>query len=67
MRRFLGVLPYTGMKAILLNDAERFEQFDNMPSTEGLKCNLVKIDQAVSEKTFKDHELLNMYIVQGQG
>ena len=37
--------------AILFNDA--FEQSDNMPSTEGPKCNLVKIGQAVSEKTFR--------------
>ena len=48
-----------GMKAILFNDAEWFEQTDNMPSIEGPKCNLVKIGQAVSEKkTFKDYEIL---------
>ena len=29
-------LPYVGMAAILLNDAEQFEQIDNTPSTEGL-------------------------------
>ena len=47
-----------GMTAILLNDAEPLEQIDNMPSTEGTKCNLVKIGQAVSEKkTFKDYEI----------
>ena len=33
---------------------------------EGSKCNLVKIGQAVSEKTrFKDYEILYMYIAQG--
>ena len=36
-----------------------------MPSTEGPKCNLVKIDQAVSE--FKDYKILYMYKAQGQG
>ena len=40
---------------------------DNMPSTEGPKCNLVKIGQDVSEKkTFKDYEILYMYIAKGQ-
>ena len=34
-----------GMMAILFNDAEQFEQTNNMPSTEGPKCNLVKIGQ----------------------
>ena len=29
--------------------------------------NLVKIGQSVSEKTFKDYEILNMYIAKGQG
>ena len=65
---FRCFLQYMSMTAILFNDAEWFEQTDNMPSTEGPKCNLVKIGQAVSEKkTFKDCEILNMYIVQGQG
>ena len=51
----------------MCNDPEPFEQTDNMPSTEGPKCNLVKIGQAVSEKkTFKDYETLHMYIAQGQ-
>ena len=37
-------------------------------STVGPKYNLVKIGQAVSEKkTFKDYEILYMYIAQGQG
>ena len=46
-----------GTTAILFNDAEQFEQIDNVPSTEGPKCNL-KIDQAVSEKKqFKDYEI----------
>ena len=39
-----------GMTAISFNDAERFEQIDNMHSTSGPNCNLVKIGQAVSEK-----------------
>ena len=57
-----------GMTAILFNDAEWFEQIDNMPSTEGPKCKLLKIGQAVSEeKTFKDYDILYMYIAQGQG
>ena len=57
-----------GMMAILFNDAEKFEQIDNMPLTEGPKCNLVEIGQAISEKgTFKDCEILNMYITKGQG
>ena len=56
-----------GMVASLFNDAEPFEQIDNMPSTEGPKCNLVKIGQAVSKKkTFKDYETLYMYIAQAR-
>ena len=56
------------MAAILFNDAEQFEQIDNTPSTEGPIWFLVKIGQAVSEKkTFKDYEILYMYIAQGQG
>ena len=56
------------MAAILFNGAEPFEQIDNMPSTEGPKFSLVKIGQAVSgKKTFKDYEILYMYIAQGQG
>ena len=56
-----------GMTAILLNDAERFEQTDNMPLTEGPKSNLMEIGQAVSKKMFRDYEILYMYITQGQG
>ena len=57
-----------GMTAILFNDAERFEQSVNMSSSEGLVCSLEKIGQAVSEKkTFKDYDILYMYIAQGQG
>ena len=57
-----------GMTTILFNNAERLEQTDKMPWTEGPKCNLVKIGQAVSEKkTFKDYEILYIYISQGQG
>ena len=56
-----------GMMAILFNEAEQFEQIDNIPSTEGPKCNLLKIFQAVSEKkTYKDYEILYMFIAQGQ-
>ena len=43
-------LPEIGMTAILFNDADWFEQIDNMPSIEGPKCSLMKIGQAVSEK-----------------
>ena len=56
-----------GMTSILFNDAEQSEQIDNMPLTKGPKFNLVKIGQAGSEKTFKDYEISNMYIAQGQG
>ena len=57
-----------GMKATLFNDAELFEQFDYTPSTEGPRPNVKsgEIDQAVSEKTFKDFEILCMY-AQKQG
>ena len=54
-----------GMMVIFFNDAERFEQIDNMPLTECPKCNLVKAGQTVSQK-FKDYEILYMYIAQGQ-
>ena len=43
--------PYMGMATTLLNDAEPIEQFDNRPLTEGPVQNLVKIGQALSEKT----------------
>ena len=50
------------MAAILYINAEPFEQIHNMPLSEGPKCNLVKIGQAISEKTFKDYEILyNVY------
>ena len=56
-----------GMVDILFNDAELFEQIDT-PLTESPVWNLVKIGQAVSEKkTFKDYDILYMYIAQGQG
>ena len=56
------------MVDILFNDAETFEIIDNAPSTESPIWNLVKVGQAVSEKkTFKDYEILYMYIAQGQG
>ena len=50
---FLSVLPYMGMTAILFRGAEPFEQIVNILSTEGPMRNLVKIVQAVSEKTLK--------------
>ena len=59
---FLTVYGHDGH---LFNDAERFEQIDNMPLTESPKCNLVKTGQTVSQK-FKDYEILYMYITQGQ-
>ena len=57
-----------GMVDILFSDAEPFEQIDNTISTKSPVWNLVKIGQAVSEKkTFKDYDILYMYIAQGQG
>ena len=56
------------MAAVLLNDAEPFEQIVNTLSTEGPVWNLVKNAHAVSEKeTFKNYTILYMYIAQGQG
>ena len=56
------------MLDILFNDAEPFDRTDNTLSTESPMWNLVKIGQAVSkEKTFKDCDILYMYIAQGQG
>ena len=47
-----------GLVVILFNDAEPFEQIDDIPSTEGPMWNLVKNGQAISEKkTFKDYEI----------
>ena len=43
-------LPYIGIAAILFNDTEPFEQIVNIPSTEGLLWNLMKIGQVVLEK-----------------
>ena len=57
-----------GMVDILFNDAKPFEQIENTPSTENLMWNLVKIGQAVSEKTtFEDYHILYMFIAQEQG
>ena len=42
--------------------AEPFEQIVNIPSTEGPMWNLMKIGQAISEKTFKDFMILYLYI-----
>ena len=52
--------------AVLLNFTDPFEQIVNILSTEGPMWNLVKIVQAVSDKTFKDFTSLYMYIAQGQ-
>ena len=54
------------MVDILFSGAEPFKQIDNTPSTESPIRNLAKIGQAVSEKTFKDYDVLYMYIAQGQ-
>ena len=56
-----------GVASILFNGREPFEQIVNIFSTEGPMWNLVKIVQAVSEKTFKDFTILYMYTAQGQG
>ena len=40
-----------GMAAILFNDVESFKQIDNIPLTEGLMWNLVKIGQAFQKKS----------------
>ena len=49
------------MAAIVFNDVELFEQFDNTPS-------MMKLGQAISEKgRFKDYDFLYMYVAQGQG
>ena len=44
--------------------SEPFEQTVNFPSTEGPT---VKTGQVVSEKTFKNYTILNMYKAQRQG
>ena len=57
-----------GMGAILFNGAEPFEQIVNTLSTEDPTWNLVKIAQAISEKTFKNNTYnLYMHITQRQG
>ena len=55
-----------GMAAIFFHSSEPFEQIGNILLTEGPMWNLVKIAQAVSEKTYKNYTTLYMYIVQGQ-
>ena len=51
-----------GMAAILLAGAEPFEQIVNIPSTEGPMQNMVKIGQAVPEKTFiRFHDFIPVY------
>ena len=55
------------MAVILFNCAEPFKQIGNTLLTEGPMWNLVKIAQAVSEKTFKNYQFLYTYIAQWQG
>ena len=64
---FKWLLPYMRIAAILFNDAEPFAQNDNTLSTEGPLWYLVKIGQAVSEKMFKDYEILYLYIARAKG
>ena len=47
--------------------AEPLEPIINTHSTDGPKQNLMKIVQAVSEKTFKIYTILYMYIAKEQG
>ena len=56
-----------GMATLLFNGAEPFEQTVSILSTEGPMWNLVKIVQAVSEKTCKEFMVLYIYMGQGQG
>ena len=79
-KKILGVCVFCffscmGITAILFNDAERFEQIDNMPTTEGPKCNLVKTGQLFQRrKRLKItrfytyiHIYIYIYIAQRQG
>ena len=52
---FRCFLSYMGMMAILFNDVE---QIDNMPSTEGPKCNLVYIARGQGQITQEDKILI---------
>ena len=45
------IVPSVDIAAILFNGAKRFEEIDNIPSTENPIWNTAKIAQAVSEKT----------------
>ena len=55
------------MVDILFNDAEWYEQNNNIPGTESLMWNLVKNSEPVSEKkTIRDYDILYMYISQWQ-
>ena len=57
-----------GIAAILFNGPEPFEQIVNILLTEGPMLNVVKTDQAVSEKnTSNRYTVSYMYIAQGQG
>ena len=53
------------MAVILFNGAEPFQEIGNTLLTEDPMWNLVKIDQALSKKTFKNFTILYMYIAQG--
>ena len=66
-RGILSVLPYVDMEAILFNGTKPFEQNGYTLSTEGPMLNLVKVDRAVLEKTFKKFTILYMYIAKEQG
>ena len=55
---FTLILPYKGIAPILFKCTEPFEQIVNTHSTEDSMWNLLKIAQAVSEKTFKNYTAL---------
>ena len=46
-KKILKCFYHMGIAVILFNDAESFEQSVDIPSTEGLMSNLVKIAQVV--------------------
>ena len=57
-----------GIATILFNNVEPFEQTVNKyPFNRRLHMKSLKTGQVVSEKTFKDYMILNMYVAQGQG
>ena len=56
-----------GMAAILLNDADLFEQIDITSLTEGPMWHLLKIGQAFQRRYLKITWFLYMYTALGQG